>query len=340
MTFLEGSIGWDDWTILLAFVLLIPSNTLVQLMTRHGLGQDVWNVLPDDIDKIFFYFYVGEYFYFAVIVVTKVSIILLYLRIFPSSISARFRTISYTIIGLLIAYWLAITLALALQCRPVHTVWQAWDGEHEGKCLNVAYIVYISTALNISFDLVVILLPIPKLAKLQVRDTRKKVGVILTFLIGLFVTVCSIIRLLYLTQWGSLSNFTYHYNAIGLWSGIECDVGVFCACMPTVLGPVMYFFRERVPSMGSHTRSKEASRAESRIRRLPSSASEHEAGGQRDPKDRSWQKVYDLRYEQRSADVVEMIAQDPLRTLRTTGPLEMARSNPGGYRHEYADQWR
>jgi hypothetical protein len=155
----------------------------------------------------------------------------------------------------------------AFQCRPVHYFWQQWDGEHEGKCINFRLGTYIGSGINIGLDLVVFFLPVPRLMKLQVTDKRRKVGVVLTFLVGLFVTACSVVRLQYLTQIGNYSNATYHYNDIGIWSGIEGDVGVICACMPSIAGPIMYFFRNKVSSKltsssksGSHSHSRLSAR--------------------------------------------------------------------------------
>lgn len=45
----NSSIGWDDWTILLAWIGLLPSTALVQIMTYHGMGKDIWNVEPSGI---------------------------------------------------------------------------------------------------------------------------------------------------------------------------------------------------------------------------------------------------------------------------------------------------
>lgn len=116
---------------------------------------------------------------------------------------------------------------------------------------------------------------------LQVRDTRRKLGVVLTFLVGLFVTICSIVRLKYLSNLANLTNATYHYNDIALWSGLEGDVGVICACMPTIAGPLLYFFREKIGSkLSSYTKSHSGKSpnvsritGDKSIARLPSSAS-------------------------------------------------------------------
>jgi hypothetical protein len=226
------------------------------------------------------YFYIEQWIYQVVIVATKISIVLLYLRIFPKEVSKRFQHISWGVIAGLLAYGTGFCIYFAVECRPISYFWNQWDGEHEGVCLDTQTAIYVNSAFNIFFDLVVFFLPVPKLIALQVRDTRRKVGVILTFLVGLFVTICSIVRLKYLSNLDNLINATYNYNDIALWSGLEGDVGVICACMPTIAGPVLYFFREKIGSkLSSYTKSSSSKSpnvsritGDKSIARLPSSA--------------------------------------------------------------------
>ena len=191
---------------------------------------------------------------------TKISIVLLYLRIFPKEVSKRFNYISWTIIAGLVLYCLAFVVVFIMECQPISHFWNQWDGEHEGYCVDIQTSAYVNGAINIFFDLVVFFLPIPKLVKLQVQDTRRKVGVILTFLVGLFVTACSAIRLQYLANVSNLTNATYHYNDIGLWTGLEAYLGIVCACMPSILGPLVHFFRKTIDSKLS-SNSKSGSRS-------------------------------------------------------------------------------
>lgn len=126
-------------------------------------------------------FYYTELLYLASVALTKISILLFYLRIFPQK---SLRKIIYFTIGLCIAYMVAFVLATALQCIPVRIAWEHWDGEHHGKCIDLNADAWCSAAGNIILDLIVILLPMRELKDLKMNRWRK-FGVMLMFLGGL-----------------------------------------------------------------------------------------------------------------------------------------------------------
>lgn len=116
--------GWDDWTILLSWCVLIPSDIILDMMTHIGLGQDIWMV--DDprknITGILYWFYVSEYTYVVLLSTTKISILLLYLRMWPDAGSTPgprwFRRSCQVLIGVLAAYAVILIVVLGLQCQP------------------------------------------------------------------------------------------------------------------------------------------------------------------------------------------------------------------------------
>jgi fatty-acid desaturase len=130
---------------------------------------------------LFQIFYYTELLYLASVALTKISILLFYLRIFPQK---SLRKIIYFTIGLCIAYMIAFVLATALQCIPVRIAWEHWDGEHHGKCIDLNADAWCSAASNIILDLIVILLPMRVLKDLKMNRWRK-FGVMLMFLGGL-----------------------------------------------------------------------------------------------------------------------------------------------------------
>jgi hypothetical protein len=142
-------IGWDDWCILLAWVGLLPSTALVQVMTRHGMGKDIWTIDPDNLTVILKLFYIEQWIYQLVIIATKISIVLFYLRIFPSNRSRKFEYVSWAIIGGLLAYLLGFYIYYAVDCKPLSYFWNQWDGEHEGSCPGTQAAIFTNSAFNI-----------------------------------------------------------------------------------------------------------------------------------------------------------------------------------------------
>ncbi|KAI7210535.1 hypothetical protein KC333_g8179 [Hortaea werneckii] len=229
--------GWDDWTILIALGLLVAASGLLDQMTRIGLGKDTWMLEPKHITDVLYMFFVLEFVYIGILVITKISILLLYLRIFPSTVSTWFRVTTWIVIGLCSAYCLAMWFSILFECDPIGYNWTRWDGEHEGNCINARALIYSSSSINIVLDLMVFFLPFPKLLKLEVSG-RKKVGICLTFVLGLFVTICSAVRLQYLVRWGDSKNPTSDYNPIAIWSAVEGNVSIICCCLPAMAGPI------------------------------------------------------------------------------------------------------
>lgn len=74
---------------------------------------------------------------------TKVSIILLYLRIFPKEIAPRFYRICWTINVILVAYALAFMIQFIAGCKPISFFWTQWDGQQVGHCVDNRLVVFI-----------------------------------------------------------------------------------------------------------------------------------------------------------------------------------------------------
>lgn len=44
--------SWDDWTVLVCYVLLIPTDVSAEIEVRHGLGMDMYLLTIDDVVMI------------------------------------------------------------------------------------------------------------------------------------------------------------------------------------------------------------------------------------------------------------------------------------------------
>ncbi|CAI6337607.1 unnamed protein product [Periconia digitata] len=255
--FTVGRSNWLDHTIM-AFIVLLDVGfiTVCITMSYIGLGRDMWKVDQDDITPTLLYFWFGQMAYVLLIGLIKISVLRFFLHIFPNR---GFRWIVWICIVFTVAFSLAFAFLASFGCAPVSFAWTQWDGIHEGKCMNVNMFAYIHAGVGIALDLFSLALPVTQIWNLQL-SMRKKIGVLMMFGVGAFVTVVSILRLKALVHFANTQNITWDYVEASLWSNIEVQVGIICACMPAIrLGLVRLFPKIR----GS---SREASNQSSRRR--------------------------------------------------------------------------
>ena len=108
----------------------------------------------------------------------KISILLLYHRIFPST---GFRKAFLVIGGINVALWISHMVSVVFACVPVAYYWN--KKLPNGHCINLNTFAYGITGANFVTDILIWLLPIPWLWSLQMKLPRK-LAVIGIFLLG------------------------------------------------------------------------------------------------------------------------------------------------------------
>ncbi|KAH0832583.1 hypothetical protein FOPE_01153 [Fonsecaea pedrosoi] len=231
-------IGYDDITISIAMLLLVPFSALSVVLASHGYGKDIWTVPFDDITLILKVYFVDEILYLIIISLTKVAIICFYLRVFPEK---QFRRVAFGTMALTIAYMVIFVIVSACQCEPVSLAWTSWDGEHEGRCNNENAQAWAAAAVNIVLDVIILVMPLRLVMKLNLH-WKKKLQIMIMLSVGACVIVVSALRLDTLFMFARSQNLTWDTTAFGYWSCIEMDVGVICACMPAMYSLFKYYF--------------------------------------------------------------------------------------------------
>jgi hypothetical protein len=150
------------------------------------------------------FFWISEYIYFATIGLVKTSFLIFYLQIFPLK---QFRTVVWTCIVVNLTATLACSIAAIFVCSPISFAWTQWDGEHKGHCVSNNNLAFAHAGIGIVMDFVTLALPITQIWNLHM-STKKKLGVLLMFSVGAFVTIISILRLRSLVHFAKTQNMT------------------------------------------------------------------------------------------------------------------------------------
>ncbi|RYP49976.1 hypothetical protein DL768_004411 [Monosporascus sp. mg162] len=222
--------GPDDWVMTLVMGFAMPLAFISIPLSRRGLGLDIWFVEYDDITQILYLWYFDAVLYVMSLSLTKISILLFYLTVFPKP---SFRLWAHALIVANVMYAIVFGCLLAFQCRPVAGAWLAWDGEYEARCISLNVIGWSGAAANIALDVATLALPMPELFALSM-SRRKKVAIIGMFALGFIDTIVAIIRLQSIITFDTSRNVTQDFVEIGYMSTIEVPVGIVCACLPAI----------------------------------------------------------------------------------------------------------
>ncbi|KAF7880002.1 uncharacterized protein EAF02_007639 [Botrytis sinoallii] len=224
----KGGLGSDDWCIIVAWVLAIAFDLDPINQVKFGLGQHIYD-LPENTNfsASLELYYFGEIIYFICVAVTKIAILILYLRLATSKV---LRTLIWGVMAFVALTSLSCVIATIFQCTPISKAWEH-PVTDKGHCIQVNALFYANAGLDIFQDLVIYVLPMKMLYSIQI-PRRQKYALMIVFAVGGFVVVTGMIRLYYLQ--GAQASQDPSYDNVGgaVWSSIECNIGVVCASLP------------------------------------------------------------------------------------------------------------
>ncbi|OCT45585.1 integral membrane protein [Cladophialophora carrionii] len=174
--------------------------------------------------------WVDEIFYIVILMLTKVSILLFYMRIFPSR---GFQILCNTMLAFVVLSGVVVLLCQLLQCLPVRF---NWDKSIRGaKCINVNALTYGHAGINIFQDVLILALPIPWIMRLKL-ELNQKIGLVIMFQVGTFACVTAVVRLRFLAEFGGTNSTDplWDNTDCTIWTAAETYSAIICSCLPAI----------------------------------------------------------------------------------------------------------
>jgi fucose permease len=169
----------------------------------------------------------------------KSSILILYLRLSRNA-HKLLRVASWVTLVVVNLAGLVLTFFNVFQCVPVSQVFAPI-----GTCIPLITLYLASAPVNVITDIAILILPIPVLTAMQL-PRKQKIILIATFGLGIYVIATDVVRIYYLQQssgpssphtsplLGNEVDFSYHASVSFMWSAVEVNLGIVCACIPTM----------------------------------------------------------------------------------------------------------
>ncbi|KAH6627111.1 hypothetical protein B0J18DRAFT_160228 [Chaetomium sp. MPI-SDFR-AT-0129] len=238
--------GWDDYMIVLAWLLAVFLGLSIDLGTREGLGRHDEDIEDERRGVLRMCEYVFSILYNPALMATKTSILIFYLRLSKNT-QKVLRLASWAVLGVVNLAGTILTFLNIFQCTPTRAAWDIHTPPI--RCIPLLTEFICSAPVNITTDLAILALPIPVLTGMRLPP-RQKTILVLTFALGVFVTIVDVVRIYYLQQaidhvptsasadpsaaFGMSVDFSWNASFSLMWSAVEVNVGIICACIPTL----------------------------------------------------------------------------------------------------------
>ncbi|KAL8992764.1 MAG: hypothetical protein Q9169_006858 [Polycauliona sp. 2 TL-2023] len=220
----------DDWFI---FASLWPNYIMIVtggfLVGEGGAGLSKAYLTHRQLVVFLEMLFASMIFYVFTVTLVRVSILLLYRRIFDIR---PFRIITTILIATCTAWGISICAANIFQC---HTITDAFKPEVvsalDGRCIDLQAMFYGTLGTGFTLDLIILILPFQQIWNLRL-ERRQKMELMGILSLGGLACLASILRIVAL---GDLrqTDLTYSGASTYMWSQIEPSAAILCACFVT-----------------------------------------------------------------------------------------------------------
>ncbi|RYO76027.1 hypothetical protein DL766_007702 [Monosporascus sp. MC13-8B] len=242
----------DDVFICLAMVLSIALAVgSIIVMKKMFIGIRYWDVPPVfDITPGLMWIYTVGAVYNPILALVKQSVLIFLLRF--AGVKSLIRNVVWTTTIFNAALMVAVFFVVLFQCIPVE---MNWNPLVQGHCIQQFKFGVSTACLTILTDLIAVALPFYIVLGLNM-NRRRKIGLIGVFMLGILVTVVSVVRLYFFAENFTSTEPDKNFSLGFCVSAIECNLAIMTACGPA-LWPLVRRWMPRHgastdPSYGAH----------------------------------------------------------------------------------------
>ncbi|KAL8910937.1 MAG: hypothetical protein Q9172_007761 [Xanthocarpia lactea] len=168
----------DDWAVVFGLICAIGYVVGQVVAIKYGLGKH--SVLVKDPASLARATTASIILYIVSLAATKLSILLLYRRIFPNR---GFHAVIWAVGIFVVAFTTANVLFIIFSCNPING---AWNPTIKAKCINNQAAILAVACMTIVSDFIILALPLPLVWKMHLARIRKfQLSII--FLLGTFI---------------------------------------------------------------------------------------------------------------------------------------------------------
>ncbi|KAL8894621.1 MAG: hypothetical protein Q9192_004176, partial [Flavoplaca navasiana] len=173
---------------------------LIRLPNAWVSFFDAWriathhNIVPNNESAYVKWINDANMVYLVTLLGYKMSILILYLRLF--AVNRTFRYVTWSMMFFVCGYLMANLWTQIFGCSPRS---KYWEPSTPGHCIDYTKAGLAYGSMNIISDLLILILPIPLVWRLKL-SRREKVGISVIFMSGTITCVVAAVRYVYIVQ--------------------------------------------------------------------------------------------------------------------------------------------
>ncbi|KAF4988467.1 hypothetical protein FGRMN_9750, partial [Fusarium graminum] len=231
----RSGLGWDDATIVISFLCALAVQAVMIASCSYGFGRHIKTLAAEDKAMALMLFYIAQIFYKLTINLAKISMLLLYLRIFVQTWLRR----SCSALIVTIACYMMVAIALSIwQCRPLTG---AWDKSIDPICVSLDKTWHANAGFSIATDILILMLPMQPIWSSKLAVPHKRALITVITMGGGVVIVTSIVRMTTLRSSTKTPDTTFNITST-MWTIIEQNLAIICTCLPMCRIPLATLF--------------------------------------------------------------------------------------------------
>ncbi|KAK2592588.1 hypothetical protein QQS21_009695 [Conoideocrella luteorostrata] len=217
---------WDDYMIAFSMLWNWIVVAIALVMYAYGAGYHAETIGPEAVANISHLLLVAEVIYIWHMCWTKLSVLLMYYRVFHVP---AFKRLVIGVGSFVVAWAIAGTFLFTFICVPTQKLWYP---DIPGHCVSEMGVWVANASSTIFSDIAILVLPIPQIWKLNTK-TSEKIGLTVVFGLGFFTVFTSSYRVWVLFNY-SKSDVSYTLFPLLVWTDIEMCAAVISANLPTL----------------------------------------------------------------------------------------------------------
>ncbi|KAF4977011.1 hypothetical protein FZEAL_6402 [Fusarium zealandicum] len=219
----------DDQCMLVCGILYTVFAALIHLALF--VASDITSGDTDAVTNGLKLVYIAEIFELACLCLSRVTILVLCLRVFPVT---RHKIATYAAMALIVAFSIILAFLRIFRCSPIEFAWDVWSDElQDGRCLDREMLAYLAAGFDAAFNVVILAALL-----LFIRRLPTDIAVMMTMAVmlalSMFALAVSCFRLWHAVDLVSKMTPVWDYRTRLIWMDVEVSALIIVACLPSI----------------------------------------------------------------------------------------------------------